>query len=386
MQWRKGVFGWMTKEDTMYLEELIGGKDDVLAAAMKNPGLVPKRKPTIEQALKAVVGEVEYRAKASVIKDVLPKLQDVYDMYTITNGEFSDITDDNEVELARLQDEYGTGLDDEIEKVFEPYVQYLSADWLGRNTIDTRLWEENAVLKLAESAGKEVFKQLSYNKSPAQTLSNAGIVQSDVEIYFDQHMNQTQEQTKAMADENANELGALAERVKLHLGDDFDINEVFGDIELACDDDEILAAGALARLGLDENDWQTVQFATIEHGDDTAQVFYDLIVAAPSAKAKANAGKAAAKAAPKPAAAPAAGGIDPRVLSLLKDHSAVKDTDIAARLGVARATYLNYISGKTAFAPDEDQHATLRQQIVTDVNGLLEALSILDGADRMEVA
>jgi len=369
----------------MYLQDLIGGKEEVILAAMQNPGLAPKRRPNIEQALKAVAGEVEYRVKMRVANDVLPKLQDAYDMYVLMNGEYEDVgevdgQDADEDFIKASQDEYGSGLDDEVEKLLEPFETHLSADWLGRNTIDTQLWAEGAIQRLAESVGKEVFKQLSYNKTPAQVLSNAGIVSADVEIYFEQHMNQTQE--KPMSDGNET-LTEIAAKIKQHVGEGFDVSEVYSDIELVCEDDEILAAGALARLGLETEDYNVVQMATLDHGDDTAEHLYNLVNEATASKPK-----AAKPAKPKKEATPAKveNAVDPRVLQLLKDHSAVKDTDMSARLGVSRATYNNWLNAKNAFVPDGDQYHTLREQIVEDVNGLLEALAALDGTEQMAVS
>lgn len=355
----------------MYLQELIGGKDEVIQAALRNPGVAPRRNPTIELVLKAVAGEVEYRAKRRVADDILPTLRDAYEMYTLMNGEFED---------TETPDEYGSGLDDEIEKLFEPYEHFLSADWLARNTIDTRLWEENAIAKLAESAGKEVFKQLSYNKTPNQVLSSAGIVQNDVELYFEGHMNQTQEQQKEMSETTIQD---VAQRIKLHVGDEYDRMEVYGDLELACDDDEILAHAALARLGLEQSDYDAVQMAVLEHGDDTVDTLAQLVEEAPSAKAKANADKP--KREPAKPSEPKGDQVDPRVLGLLKEHSAAKDTEMSERLGVSRATYNNWINGKNPFQPTDAQRSELRDRIVSDTNGLLEALAILDGTQQMAV-
>jgi len=369
----------------MYLQDLIGGKEEVILAAMQNPGLAPKRRPNIEQALKAVAGEVEYRVKQCVAKDVLPKIQDAYDMYVLMNGEFEDVgevegQDADEDFIKSSQDEYGAGLDDEVEKLLEPLEQHLSADWLGRNTIDTQLWNEGAIERLAESVGKEVFKQLSYGKSPSQVLSNAGIVATDVDIYFEQHLNQTQEKPMSNGDDT---LATIAAKIKQRVGEGFDVSEVYADIELVCEDDEILAGGALARLGLEQSDYEAVQMATLDYGDDTAETLYNLVNEATLEK------KAAKPAKPKKDAVPAAkvdNAIDAQVLQLLKEHSAVKDTDMSARLGVSRATYNNWLNAKNAFVPDADQFTILRDQIVENVNGLLEALSILDGTEQMAVS
>lgn len=379
----------------MYITELIGDKADIIEQAMANPGLAPKRKPTIEQAMKAVASQVEFAAMQNVQQKVLPIIQDMYDMYVLMNGEYEDVgmpengseePDEDFVNASRT--EYSAGLDDELEKVLEPFEAMLSADWLGRNTIDTRLWEENAIVKLSQSVAKEVFKQLSYQKTPAQVLSNAGIVQADVEIFFEQHLAQasTPKGKQAMADATANSAEDLATKIKAHVGDNFDQMMVYEDLELACDDDEILANGAGKRLGLDEDDVQALQMVVLEYGEDTADHMIELVGNASSGEkaAKPKADKKAAAA--KKDAAPAERAVDARVLQLMKNHGSTKDTEMSATLGVSRATYNNWLNGKNAFAPDGDQYSAVRDELVRNINGLLEALALLDGTEQMEVS
>ena len=367
----------------MYIHELIGEKADIIEKAMKNPGLAPKRKPTIEQAMKAVASEVEFAAMQNVQQKILPVIQDMYDMYTLTNGEY----EDTEAGGDMAPDEYSSGLDDELEKAIEPLEQYLSADWLGRNTIDTRLWEENAIVKLSQSVAKEVFKQLSYQKTPAQVLSNAGIVQADVEIFFEQHLAQaeTPKGKQAMSDATATSAEDLAAKIKSHVGNDFDQMMVYEDLELACDDDEILANGAGKRLGLDEDDVQALQMVVLEYGEDTADHMIELIGNASSGEKAAKPKAERKPAAPKKDAAPVEGAVDPKVLVLMKNHGSTKDTEMSATLGVSRATYNNWLNGKNAFSPDGDQYSAVRDELVRNINGLLEALATLDGTEQMEV-
>lgn len=379
----------------MYINDLIGDKADIIEKAMKNPGLAPKRNPTIDQAMKAVASEVEFAAMQNVQQNILPIIQDMYDMYVLMNGEYEDVgmpengtdePDDDFVNASRT--EYSSGLDDELEKCLEPYEKWLSADWLGRNTIGTSLWEENAIVKMSQSVGKEVFKQLSYQKTPAQILSNAGIVQADVEIFLEQHLAQaeTPKGKQAMADATANSAEDLAAKIKSHVGNDFDQMTVYEDLELACDDDEILANGAGKRLGLDEDDVQALQMIVLEHGDETADHMIELIGNASSGEKVAKPKAERKPAAPKKDAAPVEGGVDPKVLVLMKKHGSTQDTAMSASLGVSRATYNNWINGKSPFAPDGDQYGAVREELVRNINGLLEALAALDGTEQMEVS
>ena len=67
----------------MYIQDIIGDKAPLLEAAMRHPGLAPKRKPTIEVAMKCVISEVERVCMTSVAKDYTEKLNDVYLSYTL---------------------------------------------------------------------------------------------------------------------------------------------------------------------------------------------------------------------------------------------------------------------------------------------------------------
>lgn len=373
----------------MYLQNFIGDKAAVLDAAMKHPALSPKRKPTMDAALKAVISTVESMTAKAVVEKFAPLIQDVYDMYTIDNGEYEDAPDDQ-------RDDWSAGLDDKVEECISPLTPVLSANWLGVNTIDTRLWEENAVVKLAESMGREVFKQLSFGKEPGQVLSNAGVTRADVEAYFEQHMQpKTEEETKSMSDNLDDNLQTVIGAIHAQVGRDFDIMEVSADLEGITDDDEILAGSAAQRLGLDEDALNVVQMYALEVGAEAcAETMLKML------HNYAPGGKKAAPAAPAVPAAPAGPAVPPpppgaptpvkaasaaqgfdasRVLSLIKLHSSIKETELATALGVSRSTFVNWTTGKTNWSPDAGQLETLRNRVVSDVNGLTEALCGIDG-------
>lgn len=366
----------------MYIQDIIGDKDDLLTSAMAHPGLHPKRKPTIETAMKAVQSEVERRVMQNFAKQYEPLLEDVYATYTFENGEFEQVE-------AEARDDYGSGVDDAVEALLEPITELLSQDWLGKNTIDTRLWEKGEASKLAQSIGKEVYKTLTYNKEPLQVLSNAGIVKADVEIYFEGHMAQKDDKEKqAMADAAEQTLESVCALIKAHVGADFDVLTVFDDIADVLDSDEIISEAAGARLGIDKDGVAALQMAELEFGEETAQKIVDAINAAEGAKEKP---KRNSKPKDKPAETPAGTTatatdhsgeqITATVLELLKENGGAKDTEMSAALGVSRGTYNNWINGKTPFVPSDDQRATLRDQIVKNLNGLHEALAIIDGDD-----
>ena len=363
----------------MYIAELIGDKGELIEKAMTHPAMSPKRKPTIEQAMKAVMSEVEKTAMTSMSNMVLPLIDDMYDMYTLTNGEFDDAT----VGGDTAPDEYSEGLDNNLENLLEPFQKYLSADWLARNTIDTRLWEKDAISKLAASIGREVFKQISYGKTPAQVLSSADIMTADVEIFLEQHLASNPKKEKAMAEATAASAEDIAAKIKAHVGTDYDRMEVYNDLELLVDDDEILAGGAGKRLGLSDSDIDVVQMVVLEFGDETVDHLNELIEKAGTADKPKRTAKPKTDKAP---AAPKGEGVDPNVLTLMKTHGSTQDTKMSATLGVSRATYNNWLNGKNVFAPDADQLSALRDELTGNINGLLEALALLDGTEVMAVS
>lgn len=365
----------------MYFQDFIGDKAELLEHAMAHPGLHPKRKPTLELAMKVVMSEVEMKVMGGITNAVLPSLQNAYDMYTLMNGEWGDVD-------VAAQSDWETGLDDQVENSLEPYEPHLSADWLARNTIDTRLWEDKAVEKLAQSVGKEVFKQMSYGKSPAQVLSNAGIVQTDVEVFFESF----QANPVPVKQENAMTITAedIAAKIRKQVGTDFDVMAVYEDIEGMMDDDEILAGASASRIGLGPEDVRAFQTLSLEMGDEATQHVFDMVKDAPAETAKAEKPKRQSKAkkedapagdAPGAKATDAEGVVSAEILALLKDHGASKDTDMAAGLGVSRQTYGNWIAGKTPFTPTDEQRTFIRDELVKHVNGLLKALGALDGEE-----
>lgn len=366
----------------MYLQEYIGDKDAVLSEAMRHPGMSPKRKPTIDTAMKCVVATLEFMVAKNIRAVYEPQVQELYEFYCLENGEFDTIPEDQ-------RDDWGSGIDDKVEALFEPLQATLSADWLARYTIDTHLEVEGGCAKLAEALGKEVFKQLAYGKEPGQVLSNAGIMRTDVEIYFEQHMQpKSQEETKAMADDTVNELARVIATIKAHIGEDYDELDVRSDLESICDDDEILQGAGASRLGLSEADLQIVQLYSLDEGESEAvDAMFNMIKADAPAAAVPPPPPGAPVPTPMAPAVPAAPkaqtatGFDAKyVLTMLKEHSAVKETELAAEIGVSRSTFVNYGNGKTPFAPTQEQLTTLRNRVLEDLNGLYGALCNIDGA------
>ena len=366
----------------MYIQDFTGDPATVLDRAFASPKLNPKKSPDIETALRVVNDTVSKEAMAAIAKEVLIDLLDQVVMYEINNGEYGSWPDGDAGRLAR--DEYEAGMDDAVEAALERYDDYLSADWLGKNTIDTGVWnstddDRSIVEALANSVAKEIFKQMTHEKTPAQTLANAGITRADIEARLAQP---PQERTETMAD--ATDLDGVIEKIKTHVGKDFDQMAVYEDIEMIVEDeDDILSGSAASRLGLSQADMEALQLAALDM-DDAASEIVELIDAfkpksGRAVKKEEKAAKAEAKADAEQ------NGLDPSIFSSLKECGA-GDTAMAEALGVSRSTYTNYCKGKTFCVPDEDQYAHIREQIVDRANMMLAALAALDGTELTQVA
>ena len=365
----------------MYVQDFTGDKDTLLDAAFASPKLHPKKKPDIELAMRVVGDTVTKKAKAKIAAEIHIDLMDQVAMYEIKNGEYEEMPEE-----GNARDDYESGMDDVVEAALEKWDDFLSADWLGKNTIETQVWlstdaDRSIVDKLAENAAKEVFKQLIADKTPVQVLSNAGIVKADVEARLVAHTTDTGD--NQMTDSVEDVAGVVA-KIKAHVGKDFDQMAVYEDIEtIVEEDDDILTGSAASRLGIGQDEVDIIQLAILDM-DDPATEIVALIDAhkVPSGRGKTAAAKKA-KAAEKADAE--AHGLDPAVFVALKECGA-GDTAMAEALGVSRSTYTNYIKGKTHLAPDEDQYALLRGELVERANKLLAGLAALDGTELQQVA
>ena len=363
----------------MDIQDFTGDKDALLDAAFASPKLHPKKKPGIELAMRVVSDTVAKAATEKLLSDIGIDLLDQVAMYEVNNGEYADIPEDQQ----RARDAYESGMDDAVDAALEKWDNFLSADWLGRNTIDTQVWlsddtDRTLVAKLAESAAKEVFKQRVADKTPVQVLSNAGIAKIDVEARLAAH-HVTDTGDNDMTD-TTEDLAGVAIKIKAHVGKDFNQMAVYEDIEtLVEEDDDILAGSAASRLGIGQDEIDIIQLAILNM-DDPASEIVEMI---DTRKVKKKEAKAAEKAAEVSGAA--AGGIDPSVFVVLKECGA-GNTAMAEILGVSRGTYISYIKGKTYLVPDEDQYASLRGELVGRANRLLAGLAALDGTELQQVA
>lgn len=361
---------------------------EIITEAFKHP--VMRIKPraanpytSIDDALRATVNAIEYQTIYAVAAKVRPLLEDILLNAELLDGAYDEVEDKNSWESA---------VDDQVETAIEEFVPVLSADWLGRHTIGSGLWDKDGVEKFVMSMGREMYKQLTHGKTPVQIMSAAGVVRADVEARLAIHNQPKEERTMS---EDKQELDAVIQKIADYVGKDYDVMTVYDDLDLASDDDEGLAAGAAARLGIDEDDLEVLQMERLEVGDELAQKLSDMLEAAVKGGAKK---KPAAKKETKPkaekpvkpkaekkakedAAAEAEGAVSSDTLQKFKDACVFKDADVAQRLGVSRATFNNWVNGKTACELGGEQYTTLRDEIVGRINTLHECLAELDGTE-----
>lgn len=379
----------------MNLYEVVSG-GYVLSEMLKHPTMRIKKTskafPTLEQAMKATCATVEAVAIRTLAEQVQPAFEEILETQILVDGEWADSDD---------KDAWESAVDDKVEEAIEYYVPHLSADWLGRNMTACGIHEKDGCSKLAMSLGKEVFKQLTYhkdgetNKSPAQLLSAAGITQDQIEEKLEEHIKAFENGEHDMSTDTTEELNTIIATIAERLGKDFDRMAVNDDFDLASDDDDTLAGGAGARLGLDDAQIKVLQGVRFEQEDNTADYLSDLLEKAVAGGKKAPAKKpAAAKAAPAapktakpvkeeaedPAAEAEGGMVNAEVLGKLK-LLGVKDDETAKGLGVSRATYNNWANGKTSFELNNDQTVFIRELIVERINTMHECLAVVDGTE-----
>ena len=353
----------------MYIQEHADAPEVIIATVIASTAV--RKSPNVETALKEAAKVAEKSFKANLAAKVNDEMTDLVDGYTLINGEWS--TDMAETQGIQAKSDFESGLDDIVETYTEPYTDLLSANWLGLHTIESGVWLPDGPQAFANNFAKEVYKVIASDKTPAQMLASAGITGQMLQEALD---NKDQNDMNAPASTEGYEVKQALEKIKAHLGDGFDVVDVYSDLDLiATEDDEILVNAAGARLGLDEGGIGALQMDVIDtESDDHAQTWCDILLNL-DAKPKRNRDR---KAEASRVAAKAENTMSLEVLTNLK-HCGAGDTAMAEALGISRSTYTNYFKGKSDFSPDGDQYAVLRREVVERANKMLTALGYLDG-------
>lgn len=351
----------------------------VLEATFANPNLKVRPRaanpnPSHDDVVKVLVSEVERIVTTSVAEQIKPKIQSAIENVEMLDGSWDEAEDQNAWESA---------LDDQVEEAIVDFVEILSADWLGKNTIDSAVHQEGGVDRFALSMGKEVYKQIAHSldKSPAKIMEALGITQDLVSSMLDQHI--AGEGATEAADTKTVE--DVLRKVIAHTGKDFDILTVADDLDLASDGDEGLAAGAAARLGLDVSDLGPLEDEKSIFGEDAMDVWVGLLnsIAAEEDKPKpSKKSKTKAKAKKEAEDTEEKFAVSSDKLRGFKDACTFKDADMAGGCGVSRATFNNWVNGKAKAELSGEGYAFLRDELVVRINLMTELLSELDMVDH----
>lgn len=355
----------------MYIQEHTGAPETVIAAALESVEF--RKAPDVETAMTAAAKAAERMFKNNLTAKVQRELGAAVELFELDNGEWASDMDVSAGLDAKT--EYESAMDDVAEAYVEPFVEVLSATWLGTNTIDSQIWlpQQAGVAAFATSLAKEAFKQLADAKTPAQLLASAGVTRPMIEAAVAAYEPPKKgNKVTATPTEAPDELDIVVSKIFAYVGKDHDALEVYDDIEtVLTEDDELLALSAGERIGIKQDDIDVLQMKALDMEDATAEV-YALV------KAKGTKTLPPRRVAGPPAEVPEGAGAS--VLVALKDCGA-PDTATAEALGVSRTTYTNWIKGKGEFAPDTEQAAYLREALVTKLNALGAALAVLDGTD-----
>lgn len=218
---------------------LTGGKDSVLDKLRTDTTWTKTRNKTPEALADVLVALAKTLAVNEADFLIRGDMEAMYAEYVKTNGP-RPLVDGNT--------DWDEGIDDQVSNMLEPHEPYLSADWLANNTIDTRLHMPGEIDRLVKSFAAEVWKQLTWNRTPKQILAGVGIVASDLDEHAGAPAGTTAEEpTRAEYDPMA--VNAVLNHIILTFPTDED--QLREDLDFASGDDEGLAESGATRLGID---------------------------------------------------------------------------------------------------------------------------------------
>lgn len=222
-----------------------GGKENILPRLALNPAWQHSSFKTQSVAADILVAE----AKAVALQEADTLLRtdltaDVRD-YITRNGERPNTQDEG--------NEWDSGLDDVISARLEPYEKYLSANWLGINTVDTRAHRAPELDRLIKSFANEIWSQLTYNRSANQILSGVGIVSTDLDAIAHTASQPFAPflQLPPATEHDPMSINRVLNKIILSFPDEASLSD---DLDMASDTDDGLAIGAANRLGIDMAD------------------------------------------------------------------------------------------------------------------------------------
>lgn len=228
------------------LEGITGGKDAVLAATVNDPRWRAMRFKTTGTGLdvaKQVAQDIATRTLADTLR---PVLEDAYEKFVHANGIRPGIE-------GPEADEWDSAADDVVSEALQPFERLLSADFLGRYTVDTRVHMPDQIDRIANEFGKEIWKQMVYDgdlkgpKSTAKVMSAVGVIGVDIDALIGAA--RQEERQKPMS------YGKILNTITL-----FTMGAMSpDDLDLLLDQDAGISLGAQQRLGVTADDAETLR-------------------------------------------------------------------------------------------------------------------------------
>lgn len=416
---------------TLTLALLSGGREHVLNALADNVAWQRTRIKSPEGAASLLV-EI---AKQTVLNEasamILPQIQHWYN--ALCESTAGSMTED---------DQWVEAHDDGVLALLEPYADTLSASWLAFTSTDIQLWKDGEDEKLAKSFAHEVWKQLSWKRTDRQILAGVGIVHDDLAQFGhmpELPPEPIQPEFSQMRVNSILNRIMLTMPDPATLSDDLDFVSDDDDglamgaaQRLGIDMDDVLVLRqARNASGSAIDAWHNA----IEGGEllDEAKTYVDLDPVVDPEPAVLNddlevapikrtalpplppshklpppppppplAGNGTARPVPPPppppptsgttTEAPAkrgrpakshgdapAGAIRPEILRSIKEHSGIRDEDMADMMGISRPTLASIMKGKAWYVPpDESRREAIKNMLVMHINALTVAHGLID--------
>lgn len=404
--------------DTLTIAALAGNGEAIIQYAMASKNIVHQPVVAVQTLAMEAYMVTQDRVRQALVSLITPELREALEMYRLINGDR---------DTSETPDDWESGLDDVVEKMVEPYDDILTVNWCGRNTIDVNLETDEDVMRWIASFATEGWLVLTHDAEEGKPMTTQAVLDAVglTRPYIEEAL--TRRPTPVVVtDEPAKEnimsdIYTAINRSIAKIGTPVPV-DIGNILDNACDSDTGLAYSGFQMLGLDWNaDYHSVrrfveanpadyldklvalyragpyngagEELPIEEAGETeeereAREMAELMgEEAPSAPQKAppaasvplytpNVPAASLKA---PTVAPAgtivaSGEKVAAVLADIKKALSVKDDDLAAIMGVSRATLNNIVNGKGNPSMDDPTRERLRSFVGERTEALEAAL------------
>jgi hypothetical protein len=227
---------------TLKLYDIVGSTEYQTDAVRARPDWAGTRIKTTKLFQDLIVDNAKNTVFAYARDLVIEPLAVMYDVFVQRNGPRPKAD-------GLEQQEWDSGLDDEVAAILEPYSGIVSINWLGQHTVDTLLHQPGEIQKLAEGFAREVWGQASYHKTNNQLMAALGFVQADMD-------NVLPVPTTTPATKGTEAMSSLVEvlnsiMLNYTMGLIGDESVLTDNLDQASDTDDTLMEGAAGRLFID---------------------------------------------------------------------------------------------------------------------------------------